>query len=117
MGLGQLKVFNAVIATVSLLASCDRARQVDDAVLRAADADTANWLTHGRTYQEQRHSPLRQTNDTSAARLGLAWSVDLQTLPGVEATPIVTDGVMYVTSASSVVYAVTARTGNGPGAP
>ena len=104
-------MFNTLAVAVSLLAGCDRSRHVDDAVLRTADADTANWLTHGRTYQEQRHSPLRQINDTSVAGLGLAWSVDLQTLHGVEATPVVKDGVMYVTSAWSVVYAVDARTG------
>jgi len=99
------------IVVSCLLAGCGPAREVDDAMLRAADADTANWLTHGRTYQEQRHSPLRQINDTSVARLGLAWSVDLQSLHGLEATPVVRDGVMYVTSAWSVVYAVDARTG------
>ena len=79
--------------------------------LRQADADTANWLTHGRTYSEQRHSPLKQINDTSIARLGLAWSVDMQTLHGLEATPLVKDGVMYLTGTWSVVYALDARTG------
>src|SRR5437868_6182082 len=43
--------------------------------------------------------------------LGLAWSVDLGTLRGLEATPLVEDGVMYVTSAWSVVYALDGRTG------
>ncbi|MBI3790272.1 MAG: PQQ-dependent dehydrogenase, methanol/ethanol family [Gemmatimonadetes bacterium] len=82
-----------------------------DATLRAADADTANWLSYGRTYSEQRHSPLRQVNDTSVARLGLAWTVDLQTLHGLEATPLVKDGVMYLTGTWSMVYALDARTG------
>ncbi|HEX4933440.1 MAG TPA: PQQ-dependent dehydrogenase, methanol/ethanol family, partial [Gemmatimonadaceae bacterium] len=72
---------------------------------------TANWLTHGRTYAEQRHSPLRQVNDSSVARLGLAWSADLETLHGLEATPLVKDGVMYLTGTWSVVYAFDARTG------
>lgn len=103
----------ACIAVVVLatIAACGSAKEVDDAVLRAADADTANWLTYGRTYSEQRHSPLRTVNDTSVGRLGLAWSVDMQTLHGLEATPLVKDGVMYLTSTWSVVYALDARTG------
>lgn len=93
------------------LAACNPPRQVDDATLRLADADTANWLTHGRTYSEQRHSPLRQVNTTSVAQLGLTWSVDMQTLHGLEATPLVNNGVMYLTGTWSVVYALDARTG------
>lgn len=102
----------ACLLLLGTLVACNAApREVDDATLRLADADTANWLTHGRTYSEQRHSPLRQVNDTSVARLGLAWSVDLQTLHGLEATPLVKDGVMYLTGTWSVVYALDARTG------
>ena len=100
-----------VVVAVSAIAACSPANEVGDATLRMADADTANWLTHGRTYSEQRHSPLRQINDTSVTRLGLAWSVDMQTLHGLEATPLVKDGVMYLTSTWSVVYALDARTG------
>src|SRR5262245_61584819 len=87
------------------------ARVVDDAALRAADADRDNWLTYGRTYGEQRFSPLTQINEQSVGTLGLAWSIDLGTLRGVESTPIVYDGVMYFTSAWSLVYAADAKTG------
>lgn len=93
------------------MAACSTVKEVDDATLRHADADTANLLTHGRTYTEQRHSPLRQVNETSVTRLGLAWSVDMQTLHGLEATPLVKDGVMFLTSTWSVVQALDARTG------
>jgi quinohemoprotein ethanol dehydrogenase len=99
------------LVAVSAIAACNSAKEVDDATLRLADADTANWLTYGRTYSEQRHSPLRQVNDSSVTRLGLAWSVDMQTLHGLEATPLVKDGVMYLTSTWSVVHALDARTG------
>jgi quinohemoprotein ethanol dehydrogenase len=86
-------------------------RIVDDAALRAADADRDNWLTYGRTYGEQRFSPLTQINEQSVGTLGLAWSIDLGTLRGVESTPIVSDGVMYFTSAWSLVYIGDAATG------
>src|SRR5580765_7060818 len=79
---------------------------VDDAALRAADSDSANWITYGRTYSEQRFSPLKQIDEQSVNRLGLAWSMDFPTLRGYEATPLVNDGVMYTTGAWSLVYAV-----------
>jgi len=85
--------------------------RVDDARLTAADADSANWLTYGRTYSEQRFSPLKQINDSTVTRLGLVWSHELPTTRGVEATPIVVDGVIYTTSTWSVAYAYDAATG------
>src|SRR5690349_4631009 len=95
------------------VAGCSRSRVtvVDDAALTAADADSANWITYGRTYSEQRFSSLKEVNDQTVSRLGLAWSFDLATLRGLEATPLVQDGVLYTTSAWSLVYAVDARTG------
>jgi quinohemoprotein ethanol dehydrogenase len=94
------------------ISGCARHHEVDDAALRAADADSANWITYGRTYSEQRFSPLKQIDELSVGGLGLAWSYDLGTLRGVEATPLVEDGVLYTTSAWSLVYAFDARTGN-----
>jgi quinohemoprotein ethanol dehydrogenase len=93
------------------LAACGRTHDLDDATLGAADADSAEWLSYGRTYSEQRHSPLRQVDERSVARLGLAWTVDMGTLRGLEGTPLVSDGVMFATSAWSVVYAIDARNG------
>lgn len=69
------------------------------------------WLTHGGTYSEQRHSTLSSVNTDNVNKLGVAWTYDLKTNRGVESTPIVVDGVMYVTSAWSVVYALDAVTG------
>jgi len=84
---------------------------VDTARILRADAEPGNWLSYGRTYDEQRFSPLNQINTDTIARLGLAWSYDLELPRGVEATPLVVDGVMYVTSAWSVVHAIDAKTG------
>src|SRR5262249_49801377 len=66
---------------------------VDRARLVAADSDTQNWLTHGRTYSEQRFSPLKSIDASNVSGLGLAWYYDLGTTRGVEATPLVVDGV------------------------
>jgi quinohemoprotein ethanol dehydrogenase len=99
---------------VGVFGACDRRaapRDLEDAALRDADADTAGWLSYGRTYSEQRHSPLMQIDEATVPRLGLAWSVDMGTLRGLEGTPLERDGVLYATSAWSVVYALDARTG------
>jgi PQQ-dependent dehydrogenase (methanol/ethanol family) len=79
--------------------------------LLAADGDPDNWLGNGRTYEEQRYSPLTEINDTNAAGLGLAWAVDLDTRRGQESTPIVVDGIMYITTAWSKAMAIDAATG------
>jgi alcohol dehydrogenase (cytochrome c)/quinohemoprotein ethanol dehydrogenase len=88
------------------------AASVDEARLTAADTDSANWMSYGRTYDEQRFSPLKDINATSVAQLGLAWHYDLDAAHRAqESTPLVIDGVMYVTSAWSKVFALDARTG------
>ena len=76
-----------------------------------ADQEPGNWLTHGRTYSEQRFSPLHQINDKNVKDMGLAWHFDFGTNRGLEATPLVIDGVMYATGNWSVVHAVDAKTG------
>ncbi len=85
--------------------------KITDTRIVHADDQPGNWLTYGRTYSEQRFSPLKQINDQNAARLALAWYLDLDTNRGQEATPLVVDGVMYFTSAWSKVFAVNAASG------
>ena len=85
---------------------------VDAARIEAADSEPGNWMTHGRTYDEQRFSPLKQIDTRSVRDLKLAWHFDVPTdHRGQESTPLVVDGVMYVTSAWSKVFALDARTG------
>ena len=84
---------------------------VDSARLLNAAATPAEWLSYGGTYDEQRHSALDQINISNVSQLGVAWTYDLATARGVESTPLVVDGVMYVTSAWSIVYALDAKTG------
>jgi quinohemoprotein ethanol dehydrogenase len=88
-----------------------QAANVSDAQIVRAESQPGNWLTYGRTYNEQRFSPLHTINDKSANRLGLAWYFDLDTHRGQEATPIVVDGVMYFSTAWSKVFALNAATG------
>ncbi|MCJ2189103.1 PQQ-dependent dehydrogenase, methanol/ethanol family [Novosphingobium beihaiensis] len=69
------------------------------------------WPSHGGTDLEQRFSPLVSVDADNAKSLGLAWSFELDTNRGQEATPIVRDGVMYVSTAWSRVYALDAKSG------
>jgi quinohemoprotein ethanol dehydrogenase len=78
---------------------------------RLVEADPKSWLTHGGTYAEQRYSPLSQINEATVHRLGLAWSFDMQSQRGVESTPLVADGAIYVTAPWSVLHALDAATG------
>jgi quinohemoprotein ethanol dehydrogenase len=84
---------------------------VDAARILNADQQPGNWLTYGRTYSEQRFSPLKQINANNVGQLRLAWYYDLDTHRGQEATPIVVDGVMYFSTAWSKVIAMDAATG------
>jgi PQQ-dependent dehydrogenase (methanol/ethanol family) len=85
--------------------------EVDTARIAAAEDNPGEWLTYGGTYEEQRFSKLGQITPGNVGDLGVAWSYDLKTSHGVEATPIVVDGVMYVTGAWSIVSALDAKTG------
>ncbi|MAA75335.1 MAG: PQQ-dependent dehydrogenase, methanol/ethanol family [Salinisphaeraceae bacterium] len=85
---------------------------VDGTRIQAADSEPGNWITHGRTYSEQRFSPLDQINQDTVENLGLAWFTDLGTRRGLEATPLVVDGVLYFTGTYSEVFAVDGRTGD-----
>ncbi|MEM6320766.1 MAG: PQQ-dependent dehydrogenase, methanol/ethanol family [Bacteroidota bacterium] len=84
---------------------------VDDAALVSAASNQGDWLTHGRSYQEDRYSSLTEINKETVKDLGLAWSLDLNVMRGIEATPVVVDGIMYLTGPWSVVWAIDLRKG------
>jgi quinohemoprotein ethanol dehydrogenase len=96
---------------VSAFGSSKGPAAVDTRRIVRADKEPGNWMSHGRTYDEQRYSPLAQINEHNVSRLGLAWYYDQNTLRGIEGTPIVVDGVMYATSAWSITFALDAKTG------
>jgi alcohol dehydrogenase (cytochrome c)/quinohemoprotein ethanol dehydrogenase len=95
----------------SLRAGGGDAAAVDAARLVNAESEPGQWMSHGRTYSEQRFSPLDQINTENVSQLGLAWYADLDTTRGQEATPIMVDGVLYVSTAWSKVKAYDAVTG------
>ncbi|ARN75174.1 PQQ-dependent dehydrogenase, methanol/ethanol family [Oceanicoccus sagamiensis] len=69
------------------------------------------WLNYGRDYTEQRFSPQQQITTDNVSQLGLAWSFTFPTARVMEATPLIHQGVLYVTTPWSHVFAIDARTG------
>ncbi|MEY2926247.1 MAG: Quinohemoprotein alcohol dehydrogenase precursor [Pseudomonadota bacterium] len=70
-----------------------------------------DWPAYGRDTAEQRFSPVDQINTSTVSQLGLAAVYQMRDGRGVEATPLEVDGMLYITSAWSIVYALDAVTG------
>ncbi|MDA1075814.1 MAG: PQQ-dependent dehydrogenase, methanol/ethanol family [Proteobacteria bacterium] len=84
---------------------------VDDARIIAADDEPEDWLSYGRSFSEQRHSPLTSIKPDNVRELGVAWFKELNTTHALEATPLIVDGVMYFTSTWNIAHALDAATG------
>jgi quinohemoprotein ethanol dehydrogenase len=116
------KLFLPLIA-LSLVMACSRestpveekvaapAQPAAVAPVAAAPAPDVEWRVHGLNQAETRFSPLADINDGNVRQLGLAWYFDFPTHRGLEATPLVVDGVMYTSGSWSMVYAHNAVTG------
>ncbi|MGB1403510.1 MAG: PQQ-dependent dehydrogenase, methanol/ethanol family, partial [Porticoccaceae bacterium] len=66
----------------------------------------SEWLNYGRSYKEQRFSPLNSINRDNIDELDLAWSFKFDTARGMEATPLVHNGVIYISTGWSHVHAL-----------
>lgn len=87
------------------------AGRIDTTRLLAIAAEPGAWLTGGRDFGKTHYSPLDLVNRQTAARLGFAWELQTGTNRGMEATPIVVDGTMFVSGVAGRVYALDAATG------
>ena len=96
---------------LSILASTVSAAPVDDARLRAADSDRANWMTYGRNYANQRFSPLDQINRRTVLDLAPRWIYQTGVSATFQATPLVVDGVLYLSMPFDHVAAIDATSG------
>ncbi len=86
--------------------------KIDDNALLEADKDHKDWITYGLNYSEDRYSELKEINKKNIDKLSLHWAIQLGTKRGIQATPIVVDGIMFFTGPWSTVYAVDARKGS-----
>lgn len=88
------------------------AARVTNARVLAESDSGENWFLKGGNFRGEHYSPLSQVNDGNVGKLGLEWAADLPIPDGISATPIVVDGVIYLSGAYSVVYAIDASNGN-----
>src|SRR4030081_854842 len=79
--------------------------------LRDGLKDASRWLTYSGDYTNQRHSPLTQITPENVHRLTPQWVFQTDTLGKFEATPLVVDGIIYVTGPLDTGWALDARTG------
>lgn len=98
--------------TIDTQSSIGSPANVNAERLMNAEVEPGEWMSHGRTYSEQRFSPLDQINTQNVKDLNLAFHVDLDTQRGQEATPLMVDGTLYISTAWSKVKAIDATTGS-----
>jgi len=113
-GAGALVALTLALGAASSIAGTARAADVanvDDARIIDNASSGKEWLSNSLGYDASRFSQLDQITTANVGKLGLAWSYPLASIRGVEATPIVVDGVMYVTTPWTIVHAINAKTG------
>src|SRR5271157_3420736 len=106
-----MRSFRHVVAALALLIPMSILAQVPYERLLHSDHEPQNWLTYGGNFQSQRFSALKQINTKNAASLKTAWVYQMRSAGIVETSPIVVDGIMYITEPPSTVTALDARTG------
>ncbi len=111
----------ALAAVLAGLAGCKKAPEaaadpvptgkLDTERLLAVDAEPGSWLTSGRDFGKTHYSPLELINQQNVDKLGFAWQYETGTARGMQATPVVIDGVMYTSGVAGRAYALDAATG------
>src|SRR5713101_8983311 len=94
-----------------LLIPCSLFAQVSSERLLRAGDEPQNWLTYSGGYSSQRYTKLQQVDPTNVKNLELKWVFQAQSLQKFEATPLVVDGIMYLTQSPNDVVALDAKTG------
>jgi len=108
----RLKCLGVLVVVILGAITGRAAREVTTDRLRNADNEPDNWLVYGGTYRSLRYSALDQINVKNVRALQTAWAFQLGVVDtGLQSTPLVADGVMYVTGADQHVWAVDAATG------
>jgi PQQ-dependent dehydrogenase (methanol/ethanol family) len=84
---------------------------VSQTMLDKAAGDTNNFLLTNGDYKQQRFYPAKQISTSNVSKLHVAWIFQTEVRESMETSPIVVNGVMYVTTSFSHVYALDAKTG------
>jgi len=105
-----MKLATTLLAALPVLAQ-EEGRITFERILKGSEGEPGNWLTYSGNYAGHRYSPLSQINETNVTRLRPAWSYQVNSLQRFETTPIVDNGVMYISEPPSNVTAIDIRTG------
>src|SRR5471032_822447 len=110
MTLRVRQTLSAIVLTIAAIVTV-RAQDITSRDLLDGLANPSRWLTHSGDYSGQRFSPLTQITPANAGQLAPQWTFQTGVVNKFEATPIVIDGVMYVTGPLNHAWAIDARTG------
>jgi quinohemoprotein ethanol dehydrogenase len=112
-------VAGSILAAVAMAAGTPagdsavlKAGNVSEARVLAEESSGNNWMVNGGDFGSQHFSPLRQITDKNIGKLGLAWSLDIDSPMGMASEPLVVDGTIYVTASLDRVLAVDAVSGS-----
>jgi alcohol dehydrogenase (cytochrome c) len=94
-----------------LWSTAAHAQNVTNEQLAAGFADPERWLMYSGDYSGQRHSPLTQITPANAHQLSVQWAFQTGQLGKFETTPLLIDGILYVTGPNNTAWALDARTG------
>lgn len=103
--------FSIALAMLTLPSTAHADAAVNDARMKSAGADGANWILHGRDYANQRFSPLDAINAGNVKKLVPKFIYQTGVAGTFQTTPLVVDGVMFLTTPFSHVVALDAATG------
>jgi alcohol dehydrogenase (cytochrome c) len=104
-------MLRATLLVVVAAAAGTAQAQVTFERLKDASDEPHNWLTYSGSYMSQRYTALDQIRPSNVGELELKWVFQAQSLESFETTPLVVDGVMYLTEAPNTALALDARTG------
>jgi PQQ-dependent dehydrogenase (methanol/ethanol family) len=111
-GLRHAWIASAVAAALLAGGTAARAGEIDANALLNADKDPNNWIMYHGTYKSWNYSALDQINASNVKDLKIAWMhTPGANKRGVQSVPLAIDGVIYYTTADSVVWALDGATG------
>ena len=99
------------VVVLAGLVSTSLSAQVTPERLRAAGDEPHNWLTYSGSYFSQRYSTLDQITPDNVSDLRLQWVYQTPVAGPWQSSPVVVDGVMYITQRPNDIVALDARTG------
>jgi len=108
---GWVLALSSFGCSIGMAAAASMTADVDEAKIVANAKTGKEWPTNALDYAGTRFSRLKKITTANVRKLGLVWSYDLESTRGVEATPVVVNGVMYVTAPWAIVHAIDVRTG------